>query len=192
MSYLGREPLSGEVVILDSIESQFNGTLATFNLTRTSNGVTSNFYPVSSEQLLVSLGGVIQKPDRTGDTGFKISFNQIIFAVAPPTGAKCFIVSYGNILDIGVPANETVTPAKLSTGGMYWDTSGNVGIGTTNPSYKLQVWTSGSQLHAGPVATSGLIVNCTDATFNRSATLSNPNVDGSGGGVAFFIGKSML
>ena len=32
---------------------------------------------------MVSLGGVIQKPDLTGNEGFKISYDQIVFAVAP-------------------------------------------------------------------------------------------------------------
>jgi len=138
MAYLGREPLGGEVILMNSIESQFNGSLTTFNLTRTLSGVTSAFYPVGSQQLLVSLGGVIQRPDPTGDTGFRISFNTIIFAVAPPTGTSCFIVSYGNVTDIGAPANNTVTtdklvdgsvtPAKLSTGGPTWNSSGTLTV----------------------------------------------------------------
>lgn len=37
-------------------------------------------------------------------------------------------------------ANGSVTPAKLSTGGLYWDTSGNVGIGTSSPTQKLDVF----------------------------------------------------
>jgi hypothetical protein len=139
MAYLGREPLGGEVILIDSIESQFNGVLTTFNLTRTVSGVTSPFYPVSTQQLLVSLGGVIQKPDPTGNTGFKISFDTIIFAVAPVSGASCFIVSYGNITDIGTPADGTVTPTKLSAGGIYWDVNGNIGIGTNNPQGNLHV-----------------------------------------------------
>lgn len=42
-------------------------------------------------------------------------------------------VSTSNIIDGGV------TPAKLSTGGPYWSTSGNVGIGTTSPANILDV-----------------------------------------------------
>ncbi len=129
MAYIGRSPTPGEVIVLNSIESQFNGVLTTFNLSRTTGGVTSDFYPVSSGHMLVSLGGVIQKPDPTGDTGFRINYNTIIFAVAPLANTSCFIVSYGNIIDIGTPADLTVTPLKLSTGGPSWDTSGNVTVG---------------------------------------------------------------
>jgi hypothetical protein len=152
--YIGREPLGGEVIQMNSIESQFNGVLTTFNLTRTVSGVTSAFYPVGSEQLLVSLGGVIQRPDPTGDTGFRISFNQIIFAIAPLAETSCFIISYGNILDVGTPSDNTVgtgklidgsvTPIKLSTGGPWWLSNGNVGIGTTNPKVNSKLDVVGS------------------------------------------------
>jgi hypothetical protein len=79
-------------------------------------------------------------------------------------------------------ASWTSTPVVIK------GVNGNLGIGTINPTYKLESVSSSSQLHAGPTnATSGLIVNFTDTAFNRSATLSNPNIDGTGGGVAFFI-----
>lgn len=129
MAYIGREPLAGEIILMNSIESQFNGVLTEFNLTRTTGGVTSDFYPISSHQLLVSLGGVIQKPDTTGNTGFKINFNKIQFAVAPVAGTSCFIVSYGNVLDYGAPADGTVTPQKLSTGGPNWTNGGGTSFG---------------------------------------------------------------
>jgi len=41
MSYIGREPLGGEVIHMNSIESQFNGVKTTLNLTHTISGVTS-------------------------------------------------------------------------------------------------------------------------------------------------------
>lgn len=130
MAYVGRQPVTGEVIILNSIESQFNGTLQRFTLQRTTGGVTENFYPAQTHQLLVSLGGVIQKPDPTGNTGFKIEYNEIVFAVAPIAGTSCFIVSYGHVLDIGTPADGTVTPEKLSTGGPSWNLGSTL---TTNP-----------------------------------------------------------
>jgi hypothetical protein len=45
-----------------------------------------------------------------------------------------------------------VTPAKLSTGGPNWDTSGNVGIGTTSPGAKLQV---NSEIRVSDTSNSG-------------------------------------
>ena len=100
MAYVGRQPLAGEVIVLDDIQSQFNGALTSFTLTRSIGGVATSFYPVTTAQLLVSLGGTIQEPDRGGTRGFKIDGNQIVFATAPPANTDCFIVSYGNVTDL--------------------------------------------------------------------------------------------
>lgn len=124
MAYVGRKPTSGEIILFNSIESQFNGVLNEFTLQRTVNGVSQTYYPATTRQLMVSLGGVLQEPDTTGNQGFKISYDKIVFAVAPAAGIKCFIISYGHIIDIGSPAEGTVTPDKLSTGGPSWTTAG--------------------------------------------------------------------
>ena len=128
MAYIGRTPSFGEVIVLKNIESSFNGTLTGFDLHRVVNGVDQDFYAISSEHLLVSLGGVLQEPDRSGNVGFTINGNQIEFAVAPPTGTSCFIISYGHILDIGVVSDGTVTSAKIASPGPSWDSAGSLSI----------------------------------------------------------------
>ncbi len=128
MAYIGRTPSFGEVIVLKNIESSFNGTLTGFDLHRVVNGADQDFYAISSEHLLVSLGGVLQEPDRSGNVGFTINGNQIEFAVAPPTGTSCFIISYGHILDIGVVSDGTVTSAKIASPGPSWDSAGSLSI----------------------------------------------------------------
>ena len=131
MAYVGRTPSFGEVIVLKNIESSFNGSTTAFDLHRVVNGVDQDFYAISSEHLLVSLGGVLQEPDRTGNSGYTINGNQINFAVAPPSGTSCFIISYGHVLDIGTVADGTVTSAKIAAPGPSWDAAGSLSINGT-------------------------------------------------------------
>ena len=111
MAYVGRQPLAGEVIVLDDIQSQFNGSLTSFALTRNINGTTAAFFPAVSEQIQVVLGGVVQEPDRSGTRGFNINGSNINFVTPPPTGTDCFIISYGNITDL-VDYKSLVAPFK--------------------------------------------------------------------------------
>ena len=111
MAYVGRQPLAGEVIVLDDIQSQFNGVLTSFALTRNINGNTINFFPHIAEQLLVNLGGVIREPDPLGNRGFSINGANIVFVTPPPQGTECFIISYGNITDL-VDYKSLVAPFK--------------------------------------------------------------------------------
>lgn len=167
MAYIGRSPTPGEVILLESIESQFNGSANTFDLKRSVNGSPQDFYAISSNHLLVSLGGVWQKPDTTGNEGYRIEFNQIIFAVAPPAGTTCFIMSYGHILDIGTPADNTVTSAKIAQPGPSWDTSGNTTINSVGY-LKISSGTTGDRPGS---PTAGMIrYNSTNGQFEGYST----------------------
>ena len=98
--------------------SQFTGTggnSATFN------GVAYKFTLSNAgqfaQQMLVSINGVIQKPNTgTGQPseGFALDGANIVFAAPPPTGSDYFIITIGASVSIGTPSDETVTEAKLN------------------------------------------------------------------------------
>ena len=88
----------------------FNGTAQKFALSNP---------PQFAAQLLVSLNGVIQKPNSgtsVPSEGFAVSGTNIIFSSAPPTGADFFIITIGSSVGIGTPSNNTVTTAILQNG----------------------------------------------------------------------------
>ena len=117
MAYIGRQLTQGNFIKLDDLQSQFNGTKTTFNLT--SGG--QAYKPGSGNALLISLGGVIQE----AGTAFTVNADQITFSNAPTADANIFIIALGNSVSVGTPADGTVTASKLSAGfGEY------TGIGT--------------------------------------------------------------
>ena len=105
MAYLGVQPTIGQYRKLDDISSGFNGGTATFNLTVSSQAVSVG----SPQQLLISLGGVIQNPG----TDYTISTNTITFTTNPASGLDFFGILMGSPLNIGTPGDSTVTSAKL-------------------------------------------------------------------------------
>jgi hypothetical protein len=73
---------------IDDISGSFNSVLKTFPLTV--NGVAPVPAPLYSQQCLISVGGVVQRPDDSGSEGFRLSGSNIVFASAPSTGADFF------------------------------------------------------------------------------------------------------
>jgi len=70
-----------------------------------------NVSPESANHMIVSLNGVIQKPT----DAFTVSGSTITFASNLVTGDVInFIQILGNVLDLGVPSDNTITTAKLS------------------------------------------------------------------------------
>lgn len=117
MSYIGKSPAVGNFVKLDAITTSSTNT---YNLTVDSVA----FVPESANHMLVSLNGVIQAPL----SSFSVSGSTITFLPASGTLTSSdsidFIMVYGNVLDIGVPSDSTVTNAKTN----FVSTSSNAGL----------------------------------------------------------------
>ena len=100
--------------------SQFSGTggnSATFN--NVAYKFTLSNAGQFAQQMLVSINGVVQKPNAgTGQPsdGFALDGSEIVFSSPPPTGAEYFIVTIGATVSIGTPSNGTVTPASFANG----------------------------------------------------------------------------
>ena len=124
MPYIGRDLSQGNYLKLDNIESQFDGSKVSFDLTA---GGTA-FFPGSSMALLVSVGGVVQE----AESAYTIDQSSIEFASAPSAGDDCYIIVMGTSIGVSVPADGSVTMAKLAQSGI--DRLSSVGIqsgGTT-------------------------------------------------------------
>ena len=106
MPYIGRQLTQGNFIKLDDLQSQFDGSKTTFNLT-TGN---KSYTPGSANALLVSLGGIIQEVG----TSFTVSNDQITFSNPPTADAQIFIIALGNSVTIGTPADGTIDATKLN------------------------------------------------------------------------------
>ena len=124
MPYIGRDLSQGNYLKLDNIESQFDGSKVSFDLTA---GGTA-FFPGSSMALLVSVGGVVQE----AESAYTIDQSSIEFATAPSAGDDCYIIVMGTSIGVSVPADASVTMPKLAQSAI--DRLSSVGIssgGTT-------------------------------------------------------------
>ena len=77
-------------------------------------------------QLMVSVNGIIQKPNTgswsgSGEGFYLIDSDTIRFATAPPTGSSVFIIQFGSALSATTPADNTVATAKIQNGAVTLD-----------------------------------------------------------------------
>jgi hypothetical protein len=73
----------------------FDGVTRIFNLRTTDNTL---FTPISAENLLVSVGGVIQRPNTDYTTsGSQITFPSSAWSSPPASGLTCFIIAFGGL-----------------------------------------------------------------------------------------------
>ena len=123
--FVGQSP--SEIKVLTDISGSFDGSETTFALAYDGSAV----FPVNAAQLRVVLGGVVQ----SAGSDYTVSTSNITFTTAPIAALDCTITQLGTALSLSTPADESVTPAKLSPGGPKWNTSGDVyisGIATAN------------------------------------------------------------
>jgi hypothetical protein len=105
MAYIGKTPVIGNFQVCDAITVVDAQAAYTMQV----GGV--DVSPESANHMLVSLNGILQAPT----TSFTVSGSTITFASALETGDVIdFIQILGNVLDLGVPSDNTVTTAKLA------------------------------------------------------------------------------
>lgn len=106
MGYIGKSPEHGRFAKVDQINSGFNGSATTFNLTVDSVAI----YPTNPQNLLISIGGVLQQPG----TDYTVSAATLTLTSAPAASTDFFGVLLGDVLDIGTPSDGSVTVSKMA------------------------------------------------------------------------------
>ena len=175
MAYIGNSPVIGNFQVCVAI-SVVNGQ-ASYTMQVSSANVT----PESANHMLVSLNGVLQKPN----SSFTISGSTITFASNLATGDVIdFIILLGNVLDLGVPSDATVTNAKTN----FVSTSSGAGLqikgdGTTDGTLQLNCSQNSHGIKlASPAHSAGQSYTLTFPTGNVTAgkILKVNSVSGSG------------
>ena len=110
MAYIGQQPVVGRYILLDQISGGFNGTTSGFTMS-TAGGV-QGVKPGLAQNVLLSLGGVIQQPG----VDYTISGSGITFTTPPVAGTTFFATVLGDAQSVGTPSDGTVTPASIASG----------------------------------------------------------------------------
>jgi len=136
--YLGNnlQAAYSSYLLIDSLSASFNGTTTSFALKV--NGVAPVPFPLNEQNVLISVGGVPQKPDPTGAEGFKFSGTNIVFSSAPKTGeafwgvvlAGADYVNVGVTYPDGAAATPSITFNSTKTTGLYLAGSSTLGFTT--------------------------------------------------------------
>jgi len=180
MSYIGQSPVVGNFQICDAISTVNNQAAYTMQVG------SANVSPESANHMIVSLNGVIQKPD----SAYTISGATITFASNLVTGDVInFIQLLGDVLDIGTPSDGAVTTAKLASNSVTTAkiTDSNVTGAKTN--FVSTSSAAGLQIKGDGTTDGTLQLNCSQNTHgikikspphsaSASYTLTMPNNDG--------------
>jgi len=153
MPYIGHSPEVAQrrYESIDDISGSFNGSTTSFALQV--GGVTPAPFPVASENVLISVGGVIQEPDGGGTNGFQLTGTNIVFSSAPASGQSFFgvilagadYVTAGHAFPDGDLASPSITFASDLDTGLFRPDSGALAFGG-NGAERLRVDGSGRLL----------------------------------------------
>ena len=103
MSYIGRGLETGSMRQLDDISSSFDGSTTGFTMQINSVNVDQSVVG-DVNQLVLSVGGVIQKPG----TDFTVSGSTLTFTTAPAANTNFFCIIYGGGGGFATPGDLTV------------------------------------------------------------------------------------
>jgi len=140
MSYIGRQNLGGAYRQLDDISSGFDGSDTTHTMQVNSQNVTVG----DVNQIILSLGGVIQKPG----TDFTVSGSVLTFTTAPAANTTFFAILLGS--DNGgtvTPTDGSVTGDKIASD---LSIATNVTITTADNTDTLTLTSTDTDDNSGP------------------------------------------
>ena len=92
---------------ISTLSPAFDGSTQDFTITNA---------PSNAQQILLSINGVVQKPNAgtsTPSEGFALSGSTVKLAAAPASGSIYHAVVLGSTVNIGTPSNNTVSTAVL-------------------------------------------------------------------------------
>ena len=159
MAYVGPQPKLGRNREVDDISSGFNGSEVNFTLQVSG----SNVSPGTANDIVVSLGGVIQNPNQN----YTIAGSTLTFTTAPASGLSFFAVVLGQSVDSSVvaPADGSVTGTKLSSPLDLVDNQ-KIRFGTGND---LEIFHNGSQSKIADTVGNELRINANTIRFRAAA-----------------------
>ena len=140
MPYIGHSPEVAQrrYESIDDISGSFNGSTTSFALQV--GGVTPAPFPVASENVLISVGGVIQEPDGGGTNGFQLTGTNIVFSSAPSSGQSFFgvilagadYVTAGHAFPDGDAGNPSITFSQDLDSGLFRSGAGTTSVSANN------------------------------------------------------------
>jgi hypothetical protein len=193
VAYIGTQPLAGQYRKLDDISGGFNGSTTSFTTSVGGTNVTAG----SPQQLLVSLGGVIQQPT----TDYTVNTSTIIFTTAPASGLSFFAILMGDALNTSVPADGSITSAKLagsldiglgagsaSTPSLFFSGDANTGIYSPGADQVALTTAGTARLYVSSAGLVGIGVTSPDTLIHGRG--GNLRIDGGATGSVFIAGTS--